>query len=175
MSPLAMLRELEALRLECRTVLASVETSQDRLMTLDHTQRRIEGLSVKQQDLFRESTRCVESQLHRAAFVMAWAAFIDFVHEKLAEDGLVKLREVRPKWRLRAVEDLREQSDYQMIEAASDAGLLRRAEKRAVQGLLSRRNECAHPEDFNPGLNESLGYISELLGRVELLGSRRVA
>jgi hypothetical protein len=48
-------------------------------------------------------------------------------------------------------------------------GLCEKSERKALLGVLNKRNECAHPSDFYPGLNESLGYFSELLKRIETL------
>ena len=45
-------------------------------------------------------------------------------------------------------------------------------EMKAFHGLLAKRNECAHPTSFYPGLNESLGYVSELLKRIETLQAK---
>lgn len=168
------LERITFFRTVSRTILARVETSPARLITVEGSYSRIAGLSIKQDDLFRQAVRCVENQLFRAAHVMAWAAFMDFLHQKLAEDGLVKLRQARPNWKLMVTEDLREQSDFHLIKAAKDMGFLRRTEQKALQGLLNRRNECAHPEDFYPGLNESLGYLSELIGRIETLKVRKL-
>lgn len=157
-----------------RSILARVETSPARVITVEESYNRISGLSIKQDDLFRQALRCVENELFRAAHVMAWAAFIDFFHNKLAEDGFAKLKTARPNWKLTALEDLREQSDFHLIEAAKDIGFLRKTDQKAMQGLLNRRNECAHPEDFYPGLNESLGYLSELIRRIETLRARKL-
>ena len=44
---------------------------------------------------------------------------------------------------------------------------------KALHGLLNRRNECAHPSDYFPDLNETLGYLSELFQRIEYLERRR--
>jgi hypothetical protein len=170
----AILQRIRAFQNECAATLATVETSRERLITVEESYRRIADLSIKQDDLFRQGLRCIEHELYRAAHVMVWAAFIDFFHHKLAEDGFSKLRAARPKWKLNSVEDLREQSDFQLIETATEIGFLRTTERRALQGLLNRRNECAHPEDFYPGLNESLGYVSELLKRVETLKARKL-
>jgi hypothetical protein len=41
-----------------------------------------------------------------------------------------------------------------------------KTQKKALHGLLNKRNECAHPSDFYPELNETLGYISELFQRI---------
>ncbi len=161
------LDRVSTLRRITRTALSKVETSSARIMTIEDGYNRLSLMSIKQDDLFRQALRCVENELYRAAHVMAWAAFIDYLQERLSEDGFIKLRKARPKWKLISVEDLRDQSDFQLIEAASEISFLKKAEKKALFGLLNRRNECAHPEDFYPGINESLGYLSELIKRID--------
>lgn len=157
-----------------KATLARVETSPARLITVEQSYSRIAGLSIKQDDLFRQALRCIENGLFRAAHVMAWAAFIDFFHNKLAEDGFRKLKAARPNWKITIPEDLREQSDFHLIEGAKDIGFLTKTEQKALQGLLNRRNECAHPEDFYPGLNESLGYLSEVIKRIDTFKMRKL-
>jgi hypothetical protein len=115
----------------------------------------------------------VENSLFRAAHVMAWAGFMDFLEEKIASDDLKKLRTIRPSWKAATVEELRENVvEYQLIEAARDLGLCTKTEAKGVQGLLNKRNECAHPSDYFPLLNESLGYLSEILQRMEQMRPR---
>ncbi len=74
------------------------------------------------------------------------------------EDGFAKLHSLRPKWAVfTTVEDLRENIvEYQLLEVARDLGLLSKAAAKALLGLLSKRNECAHPSGYSPSLNESL-------------------
>jgi hypothetical protein len=43
---------------------------------------------------------------------------------------------------------------------------------KALHGLLSRRNECAHASDYFPDLNETLGYVVELFQRIAYLQKR---
>ena len=42
---------------------------------------------------------------------------------------------------------------------------------RALHGLLDRRNECAHPSDYFPDLNMTLGYLGNLFDRVKRLST----
>ncbi len=155
---------------EAHALLGQNETSPSRIVELDATYKKLTALSLKQDDLMRQSLRCLENELYRAAHVMAWAAFMDYFEEKLASDGLVKLRASRPAWIFAQMEDLREKvPEFQIIEAAHATGLCLKNEMKALHGLLNKRNECAHPSNFYPGLNESLGFISELLKRIEHL------
>jgi len=155
-----------------RGILSRAEDSSARVITIDSSYKKLGGMSLKQDELLRQSLRCVESELYRSAHVMAWAGFIDFVHEKLGEDGYKRVNTARPKWSISSPEDMRQWSDYQVIEALRNVGLCRTAAMKALHGLLNRRNECAHPEDYHPGLNEALGYISELLQRLDALQKR---
>ena len=43
---------------------------------------------------------------------------------------------------------------------------------RALQGLLAKRNECAHPEDYEPSINDTLGYLDEMMKRIAALASK---
>jgi len=98
---------------------------------------------------------------------MAWAAFMDFLEEKLASDGFVRLKAKRPAWPSSSVEELRESVvEYQLIDAAKDLGLIGKTQAKALHGLLNKRNECAHPSDYFPALNETLGYVAEILARI---------
>lgn len=163
----------QAFEKEAHRILAVHETSPSRLVLLEDTYRRLATMSLRQDDLFRQALRCIENELYRAAHVMAWAAFMDFLEEKLASDGFVKLRALRPAWKTGSVEELRESVvEQQLIEAARDLRLCGKTECKALLGLLNKRNECAHPSDYFPSLNESLGYLSEVLQRIGQLAPR---
>jgi hypothetical protein len=51
-------------------------------------------------------------------------------------------------------------------------GLATKNEKNALLDLLRRRNECAHPTGYLPGVNETLGYIAEVLQRIQRLAPK---
>jgi hypothetical protein len=40
---------------------------------------------------------------------------------------------------------------------------------KALQGLLAKRNECAHPGNYEPSINDTLGYLDEMMKRIEAL------
>ena len=163
------LRRARLLEGDARRILSTVESAKARRFTLDASYEAVGRLSLKQDDLFRQALRCVEAELYRAAHVMAWAAFVDFLHERLAEDGLKRIRQAKPAWNVAQVEDLRNYGDYQVIEAGEDCGLYRKTMKKALQGLLNKRNECAHPSNYFPSMNETLGYVTEVLNRISTL------
>lgn len=158
---------------EAHTILGIHESAKSRIIHLENTYKQLSGLSLKQDELFRQALRCVENGLFRAAHVMAWSGFIDWLEEKLSSDGFQRLRTARPNWRFSTIEDLRDQfTEHAIIEATRDVGLCSKSEMKALHGLLNKRNECAHPSDYFPNLNETLGYISELLNRIETLKTK---
>lgn len=173
MSLAELLARARAFEREAHAILGVHEAAPSRLILLEDTYRKLSALSVSQDDLLRQALRCIENELYRAAHVMAWAAFMDFLEAKLASDGLIKLRALRPQWKAAAVEELRENvPEHQLLEAARDLGLCGKTETKALQGLLSKRNECAHPSGYFPSMNETLGYVAELINRIGTLQPR---
>jgi hypothetical protein len=45
----------------------------------------------------------------------------------------------------------------------------------SIGSFLDRRNLCAHPSDYYPNLNMTLGYIAEILKAIEGLQKHAVA
>lgn len=162
---------VDAFRTEAHEILAAYEDSPSRVMSLDQTRRQLAALSIQQDELLQEALACIQRGIYRAAHVMAWAAFMDFLEQKLASDGLAKVRSVRQGWaKYSTIEEIRENvPEYQLVEAARDVKLISKSGMKTLHGLLSKRNECAHPSSYKPGLNESLGYVSELLNRMTQL------
>lgn len=156
---------------EAHSILARYESTPSRIISLADTRRQVADLSLYQKALFDEAIECVEKGCFRAAHVMAWAAFMDYLERKIASDGLKKVKAVKSAWsKFKNVEDLREHiAEYQLIDAAKDVGLLSKTETKTLHGLLSKRNECAHPSNHDPDMNEAIGYISELLRRIKRL------
>jgi hypothetical protein len=163
------LRRVAGLEAEAKAILSTHEASSSRLVTLEGSYADLSGLSLAQDELFRESLRAVETGLYRAVHVLAWAGFVDFLHEMLANDHQAPLSAARPKWRITGPEDLREWSEFGVVEAGKDAGVYNKTTMKALHGLLNRRNECAHPSEYFPDLNETLGYVGELFKRIKQL------
>lgn len=165
---------VDAFEDEAHQILSKHESSKSRVISLDQTRKRLLGLSLQQDELFQQALACIERGIYRAAHVMAWSSFIDFLEQKLASDGLVKVKSVKIGWgKYRTIEEIRENvPEHQLIETARDVGLLSKSETKTILGLLSKRNECAHPSNHRPDLNESLGYVAELLKRIEHLKNR---
>jgi hypothetical protein len=168
------LRRVARAEREARRILATHEASVDRIITIEQTYDRVGKLSISQGDLLKQALRAIEHGLYRSAIVMAWAAFMDFAEEKLGEDGFVTLNAKYVKWKIANVEDLREKiPDFQIVTALKAVKLSTKTGEKTLQGLLGQRNESAHPSEFLPDINESLGFVSNVLQRIERMKPRK--
>lgn len=153
---------------EAHKILSVHEEAPSRTVILDKTYKELQDLSIEQDEVLRQSLRCVENNLYRAAHILAWTALIDLVEKTLASDNFVKLNALRTSWTVSSVEELREKaSDFQIIEALKGLRLVSNSEMRILQGYLGKRNLCAHPSDFFPNYNQTLGYMADILSMIK--------
>lgn len=171
-----LLKIVSAFEKDANIILSKIDSSRSRIVTLYDTRKSLAKLSLLQESLFEQSFECIEAGLYKAAHVMAWAAFMDYLEVKISSDGFKKLFSIRTKWaRYKTLEELRENVvEYQIIEASKDLGLLGKNECRSVKGYLSTRNECAHPSDYEPRMNDAIGYVSTLLNRIAKLQKKNL-
>lgn len=157
---------------ELSGLLAKRETSKHRVMTVTESYRSLTKLNLKQDKLFREALQCAEHGLYRSAHVTSFAALVDFVHEWVVGDParLATIQKNYPAWNIKQTADLREQKDHTLFEVLKKQGLISNALAKALQSLLSKRNECAHPDDYEPGMNDTLGYLDETMKRIRAFG-----
>jgi hypothetical protein len=166
------LEQARSFNTDAQTLLSKHGVGIARLIDLKGISKSLGILNIKQEGLIREALDCAERGNYRASHVMAWSAFIDYVEEQIVAD-LTKLSSVRPNWRINVADDLIEiASEYEVISTAKAMGMFTKNQMKSVHGLLSKRNECAHPTGYDPGLDEALGYIAELLKRIRTIESR---
>lgn len=152
------------------SLLATSEGSTHRVITVSRSYELLNRLSMRQDALMRESLQCVEHGLYRSAHVGAWVSFMDFLHEWCCEqarwDTLVS---AYPAWILRSVDDFQGVKDYQLIDVLKSKVFISNTMKTALHGLLAKRNECAHPGNYEPDVNTTLGYVSDVMIRIAQL------
>lgn len=156
---------------ELSKLLAKRETSTHRVMTLTESYEKLTRLNLKQDKLLREALQCAEHALYRSAHVASFAALMDFVHEWIAANParLALIQSNYPTWGITQASDFREQKDHTLFDVLRKQGLITNSMAKALQGLLAKRNECAHPEDYEPSINDTLGYLDEMMKRIATL------
>jgi len=163
------LKKVQSFEKEAHSILGIHEEAPSRVVILDATYRKVDGLSIKQDQLLRQSLRCVENILFRAAHILAWIALVDHIQEKLASDSFKKIKSVRSKWKINTIEDLWKISEFELVETCKAVGLLSEGEKRVIHGYLTKRNWCAHPSTFMPDYNQTLGFIADIIQTIETI------
>lgn len=163
-------RRISNFEVAAHGILSQHESSKiSRVVKVEETYSKLSILNLQQDDLFKQALRCIESGLYAAAHVMCWAACMDFIQQKLDETGMATIRSLYPAWpRASNATELAEHvPERQLVEALRKIGIATKNDVKALVSLLDRRNECAHPTGYHPGLNEALGYISECLARIQ--------
>jgi hypothetical protein len=164
-------QKINNFRKDAHEILSIHESAKkSRVVMLHASFEKLKMLSIKEETLFKESLNCVENGFYRSAIVLSWVGFMHFVLEKIDVYGMQNVKLKKPSWNYSSIEELTEkQSEYAIIELLMEIGYCSKTEKKALHGLLNKRNECAHPSSHIPDINESLGYISELFKRIEQL------
>lgn len=154
---------------EAHRILARHEgASKSRVIVLEDLLRQLAASSLPTdvQGYFKEALMCLEHDARRAAIILSWAGFFYTLCEKLYNQHEAALRMSYPKWEFTNFEELKEgQKEFQLIEAMKKVRLISKPEAQQFQGLLGQRNQCAHPTRFQPGLNEAIGFVSQVLDK----------
>lgn len=145
------------------SILAKYELSPQRAIVIEQTFRKLNALNSKQENLIRESLKCIEVKLFRASIVLAWSALIDFLEDLL-------LKNVYTSMTKDALQD--KFGDSNIIDQFKSNGLFTTTQERAFRALLYKRNECAHPSSYIPDINQTLGYVAEVIERLRTLMSQ---
>lgn len=171
---LSVIDNFNKFHLEARKIISTHESSVDRVIVIEQTYQKLSSLNLKQDDLIRQSLRCVEVGVYRAAHVLAWASMADYLQEWLIEDNRGSLNAIRPNWRTSSIEELIEDSnEFQIIGTLRKCGYISQDVEQSLQGLLKRRHLCAHPSSYLPDYNMALGYLAELLHWFEYIEKKR--
>lgn len=169
------LQRVNSFQKEAHQILSVDETALSRVVILNYTYQNLQKLSLQQDELLRQALRCVENELYRAAHILAWTALADLIENILASDNFKKLKSVRRNWNISSIDDLRDNiPEFQIIEACKDLSLTTKGEMRMLHGFLSKRNLCAHPSDFFPDYNQTLGYIADILSTMKNIQNKAV-
>lgn len=120
-----------------------------------------------------EALHCVEHGLYRPAHVSAWNGLIATVLSMLAADGFSAVHELRPAWKVGNTDDLaRRMSGAMHLDWMFQLGLCTDDERDSLDDLLRRRNDCAHPSDFEPTRDEALTYVTDVATFASKLAGR---
>ncbi|MYD27591.1 MAG: hypothetical protein F4X03_01540 [Dehalococcoidia bacterium] len=153
-------------------VLSEVDTARTRIVTIESLYGQMRGLTQDQKAFLEMAIKAIKCEINRAAIILAWAALIERVQQIHDDDRYKAVKEVRPKWKVESLEDVRESvSEYQLIEATKESKFISKNQMKTLHGLLNTRNMAAHPGPFNDSFNKTLGYVEDVLSELnDLVG-----
>lgn len=149
---------------DAHEILAIHEASPSRVVLLEDLIKLLSGTPIDVQDYFKESIKCLEQELFRAAIVMSWAGHFHVYSEVIFTRHEDEIKLLRPKWNFTDVNELKENyPEAQILDVAKEVKFTTKAKLRILQGQLSTRNQCAHPTLYKPSLNSAIGYVDEMI------------
>lgn len=164
-----------AFETEAHQLLATEETSPSRVITITATYEKLSNLSLKQDELLRQAIDCTKYGFFRAAYVLAWAGAVDVIFDVL-DANLAALKAERPDWKGADVHEMAEYyGDSAFVDVLKPLGLATKGQVTTFRGLLHQRNQSAHPTDYMPDINTTLGYLTEVLGVVKRFQDRQTS
>lgn len=146
-------------------MLAFHEGSRSRVYTLNDARAKLNSAPNEVMQSFNDSVLCLENELFKPAYVMAWSGFFFQFSSKFWEvrepqiKGYDSWRKKKPS----SAVDLFERGDSDVLEAALRLGFIDPKRKKELDGYLQLRNNCAHPSKFKPNFNKSLGFVDSLI------------
>lgn len=124
---------------------------------------KLDSLSVSQDRLLREAIDCIRFKLFRASHVLVWTAMADLLRE-------IYIKKIDPNKTFEEVGN--EFNDNRLIEQLRTNKLIDKQAEKLLKGNLATRDEFAHPSPYDPDLNQTLGYMSQILTRMSYLKSK---
>ncbi|WP_040433323.1 hypothetical protein [Chlorobium ferrooxidans] len=148
------------------SILSVHESAASRIVLLEDLLKKLSGAPIDVQEYFKESIRCLEYGLLKAAIVFSWAGHFEVFSEYLFIKHEVDIRNLRKNWSFKDLIELKEQySESQILDVSKDVAYINRAQLRLLQGQLSQRNQCAHPTLYKPSVNVTIGYVDGMVSQ----------
>ncbi|HLI46127.1 MAG TPA: hypothetical protein VKU94_02940 [Geobacterales bacterium] len=143
-----------SIKREVNKILENFENSIHRVVTIQDMYSRLDTLSIRQDRLLREAIDCIRFKLFRASIVLAWSAMSDLLIE-------IYFKRIDQSKTFDEVSN--EFNDNRLIEQLRARRLIDKQTEKLLKGNLAIRDEFAHPSLYEPDLNQSLGYMSQIL------------
>ena len=163
------LRELTDLRGPART--SGAAAAPPRRAVVGHISRLMQ-VSIAEFDTARV---CLQHDLTRPAVVWAWNSFAALAFAHLAGDDFAVLRTSGRRAQLDPVELMRKVDGAELIELLVVGGQIGAADRKVLEQLLARRDDCAHPVLPAPDRDEAAAYLSSVLAQSALLTQHPLA
>ena len=118
-----------------------------------------------------ESVTCLKVGALRAAIVFLWAGVVRTLQEKVILKGVgnvnaaIQVHDSKAR-QVKTVDDFQYIKDKTFLLAAEGVGVVDKAERTTLEDALKLRNNCGHPNNYNPGPAKAKSFIEDVTGIV---------
>lgn len=162
------------------TLTPTGETSVRALAGLPETQPEVEHgveelrkIAAKIQDpdvraYIDEAVLCLSVNALRAAIVFMWVGAVKVVQERVWSHGAKSVEASAQKYFQKAkvakFDDLAALKETTLLDVARDLGEIDKAQWMILGQCLDTRNQCGHPNKYNPGITKAKSHIEDIVG-----------
>ena len=124
--------------------------------------------SKNTQSFVEEAIECFESHHYRAAVVLSWVGAVSVLYDHVHKNHLAAFNQAAskrdPKWKpAKTTDDLARMKEANFLVVCESASILGKSVKQELEGCLTFRNGCGHPNSLKIGQNRVSGHIESLI------------
>lgn len=118
-----------------------------------------------------EAIECFEAHHYRAAVVLAWVGAVAVLYDHVFNNCLAEFNSAAskkdPKWKsAKTKDDLARMKEANFLVVCESASIIDKSVKQELEGCLTFRNGCGHPNSLRIGENRVSGHIETLVFNV---------
>ncbi|SHV60439.1 Uncharacterised protein [Mycobacteroides abscessus subsp. abscessus] len=118
-------------------------------------------------DYVNEAVLCLSVGALRAAIVFMWVAAVRDVQNRVWSCGAPAINAAAQKHNPKAKvvkkrDDLSEIKEVELLQIAQDLGELDKSQKQILDHCLTTRNQCGHPNKYNPGVAKAKAHVEDI-------------
>ncbi len=119
-------------------------------------------------EFIEEAAKCIEFGCYRAAIVLSWAGAVALLHDTVIAKHLAPFNAEAlrrdPKWRqAHTTDDLGRLKESEFLNILSALSMLGRNTKQEIEGCLTLRNGCGHPNSLKLGESKVAAHVETLV------------
>lgn len=132
----------------------------------------LENINSKNTKAFvEEAVECFEAHHYRAAVVLAWVGAVSVLYEHVILHHLSDFNNAAlkkdPKWKpAKTTDDLARMKEASFLVVCESASIIGKSVKQELEGCLTFRNGCGHPNSLKIGENRVSAHIESLIMNV---------
>ncbi|MBF4512286.1 hypothetical protein ITJ66_07260 [Plantibacter sp. VKM Ac-2885] len=115
-----------------------------------------------------EAVLCLSVNALRAGIVFTWVGAVQVLQARVWTHGAQAVEAAAqkyfPKSRIVKLDDLSTLRESTLLDVARDLGEIDKAQRTVLGQCLDTRNQCGHPNKYDPGVAKAQAHIEDVVG-----------